>query len=342
MILILTADEDEHADLVCDGLAAAGVDVARFDPVLFPAQATLSVAVGPRGTLDGRIRTGGRDIALADVHTVWLRRPGRPRAHPRLAGTAAGALVEREADAVLTDVWETLDARHVPASPDVVAHASRKVRQLRLASRLGFDLPATVVTSDPDDFLAFHARQHGDVVTKRVGPSQRLATAAGETVVRYTDPVRPRDLVHVEDLRLCPVVAQAYVPKRVELRVTVVGDAVFCAAIHSQTTHHTRHDWRRYDMAHTPMEPFPLPPEVADRCRVLVGALDLCFGTVDLVLTPDGRFVFLEVNPNGQYLWIEDATGLPITDALVALLAGPCRRAGCAPASTPLPHLRTA
>ena len=134
--------------------------------------------------------------------------------------------------------------------------------------------------------------------------------------MRYTEPVRPRDLLHVEDLRLCPLLVQPYVPKRLELRVTVVGHQVFAAAIDSQATNHTRLDWRRYDDAGTPIAPFALPGEVANRCRALVHELGLRYGAIDLVLTPDDRFVFLEINPNGQYLWIELATDLPISDAI--------------------------
>ncbi|NJR75066.1 MAG: hypothetical protein HC773_18390 [Scytonema sp. CRU_2_7] len=113
---------------------------------------------------------------------------------------------------------------------------------------------------------------------------------------------------------------QAYIPKRLELRITVVGQQVFAAEIHSQETNHTRYDWRRYDHHKTPYFPHELPPEVEQRCVQLVEKLGLCYGAIDMILTPDGRYVFLEINPNGQYLWIELATGLPISDAICDLL----------------------
>ena len=116
------------------------------------------------------------------------------------------------------------------------------------------------------------------------------------------------------------MIFQAYVPKRFELRITVVGQQVFAAEIHSQHTNHTRHDWRRYDLDETPHFPHALPPDVAQRCIQLVQELGLCYGAIDMVLTPDDRYVFLEINPSGQYLWIEQLTGLPITDALCDLL----------------------
>jgi glutathione synthase/RimK-type ligase-like ATP-grasp enzyme len=111
------------------------------------------------------------------------------------------------------------------------------------------------------------------------------------------------------------------VPKRVELRITVVGDQVFAAEIHSQKAKRTRIDWRRYDLAHTPHYPHTLPDEVRRSCVELVRRLGLCYGAIDMVLTPDGRYVFLEINPNGQFLWIEQLTGMPISDAICDLLA---------------------
>jgi glutathione synthase/RimK-type ligase-like ATP-grasp enzyme len=110
------------------------------------------------------------------------------------------------------------------------------------------------------------------------------------------------------------------VPKRFELRVTVVGEQVFAAEIHSQQTNRTRVDWRRYDLSHTPHLPHALPEHVQVKCVELVRRLGLCYGAIDLILTPDGRYVFLEINPSGQYMWIEERTGLPISEAVANLL----------------------
>jgi glutathione synthase/RimK-type ligase-like ATP-grasp enzyme len=100
------------------------------------------------------------------------------------------------------------------------------------------------------------------------------------------------------------------------------------AEIHSQESNHTRHDCRRYDWYQTTYRPHALPREVERHCRQLVERLDLCYGAIDLILTPDGRYVFLEINPNGQYLWIEQATGLPISEAVGELLMAGATRGG--------------
>jgi glutathione synthase/RimK-type ligase-like ATP-grasp enzyme len=118
------------------------------------------------------------------------------------------------------------------------------------------------------------------------------------------------------------VIFQQYVPKRVELRVTVVGRRVFAAEIDSQASRSTRHDWRHYDDPNVQYRIHTLPPEMARACVRLVEALGLSFGAIDLIQTPEGKYVFLEINPNGQWGWIEDLTGLPISDAIADWLAG--------------------
>jgi glutathione synthase/RimK-type ligase-like ATP-grasp enzyme len=201
----------------------------------------------------------------------------------------------------------------------VIRRAELKASQLRIAAGLGFALPPTLFTNDPQEFLEFYREHNGRVVSKLPGPA--FIRLAGATFNRYTQIVSRRDIGYADAIRFSPVLFQAYVPKQVELRVTVVGQQVFAAEIHSQQSNHTKHDWRRYDDFETPHYPHDLPRDVSRLCVQLVERLGLCYGAIDLILTPENEYVFLEINPNGQYLWIETLTGLPISDALCDLLA---------------------
>jgi glutathione synthase/RimK-type ligase-like ATP-grasp enzyme len=136
----------------------------------------------------------------------------------------------------------------------------------------------------------------------------------------YTHPVRRRDAAGYQALRHAPLILQEYVPKEVELRITVVGERVFAAEIRSQASRVTQHDWRHYDNERATYAPSALPADVEQRCVRLVQALGLCFGAIDLIVTPEGEYVFLEINPNGQWAWVESLTGLPIADAVAELL----------------------
>lgn len=313
MILILTAPDDVHADAAEAELGRRGAAWARFDPADVPARARLSVGIRD-GRLTRRLTREGGTVDLDAVTAVWFRRPGAPVAPAHLHGDAA-AFVATETGQFVGDVWETLDVPALPAPRPVVRRAQHKVRQLQLALAVGFELPPTVAGNDPDAVLDLFTHTGGRLISKQVGLAE-----LGGGLVRYTEPVSHRDVGHVDGVRHCPVIAQARVPKRVELRVTVVGSRVFTAAIHSQRSNHARHDWRRYDDHNVPLTPWELPDEVAARCVALTRRLGLCYGALDLIVTPDDRYVFIEINPSGQYLWVEEETGLPITAAVVDLL----------------------
>ena len=119
-----------------------------------------------------------------------------------------------------------------------------------------------------------------------------------------------------------PVIYQREIAKACDLRVTVIGERLFATAIHSQADNETEVDWRRgsrVDLVHELVE---LPEELAARCLELTRALDLRYGAIDLIRDSDGANRFLEINPNGQWAWIERRTGAPLSAAIVdALLA---------------------
>jgi hypothetical protein len=320
MILILTEPSDPHADHVINLLKARGAEFVRFHPEDFPARASLSIGYAPTGQMRSLLRVGETTIDLAQVQSVWNRRPRRPVPHEQIQDAAVRDFVAEECQCFLRDLWHVLDCRWLPGQPLAIRRAELKATQLRVAGELGFELPPTLVTNSPNEFLDFYGQHNGNVITKLAGFG--FHQTLSNYFMRFTEVVAKRDVGYVSAIQYCPLILQAYVPKRLELRITVVGRKVFAAEIHSQDTHHTRHDWRRYDLGHTPHFPHALPPEIQARCVGLVERLGLCYGTIDMILTPDGRYVFLEINPSGQYLWIEEKTGLPISAAICDWLMG--------------------
>ncbi|MEU1883701.1 MvdC/MvdD family ATP grasp protein [Streptosporangium sp. NPDC020072] len=322
MILVLTSAGDDHADHVTGLLTSAGADVVVFDPASYPARASVEIGLSGDGSTRRVLDTGERRVVLDELTSLWYRRPLPPAVSPAIrrehVKASVKAYVEQECLAVTEGLWDGLGCLTVPAPRPVVDRAGRKPYQLEQARLLGFELPETLITTDPDGFLDFYDRHEGRVITKPVHGNR--FEADGERFGRFAAPVTPADVAHADALRLCPVIVQAYVPKRVEVRVTVVGRQVFAAEIHSQVSNHTRYDWRHYDPGATPIRTHELPAEIATLCVRLVERLGLVYGAIDLILTPDGRHVFLEINPNGQFLWIEAATGLPIGAAIRDLL----------------------
>jgi glutathione synthase/RimK-type ligase-like ATP-grasp enzyme len=201
--------------------------------------------------------------------------------------------------------------------PSAVQRAESKILQLQIASTVGFACPETLISNDPTEIRAFFRWEHQRVVAKPLrlgyfnyGDSQSAV---------YTTALATSDLADDDALTAAPVIYQQHVEKQCDIRVTVIGSRIFAAAIHSQTEASARIDWRRseVDLAHTIHD---LPEEIAQACIRLVEKLHLKFGAIDLILTPEGRYYFLEINPNGQWLWLEDKLGFMITDAIASWL----------------------
>jgi hypothetical protein len=324
VLFVLTDKTDAHADRVCGLLAARGARFERFDPGDIPTRATVTLAFAPRGRMKVTVRVDDRLLDFGMASTIWYRRPSRPQADPNLNDTARTFVTEATA-AFLRDLYSALDCQWFPGPPDVLSSVGQRLFQLRLATDLGFQVPETLVTNDARAFLAFHQRAGGAVVTKMLSDNRRVPTVADH--VNYCQPVTNRDLARVRTVRSCPSFFQRYIPKRTELRVTVVEGKLFPAEIDSQVTNRTQVDWRRYDASHTPHRATELPDAIGKRCLALVEALGLRFAAIDLIRTPDDDYVFLEANPNGQYLWIERAIGAPISAAICDALVTPAATA---------------
>ncbi|GAA0827923.1 MvdC/MvdD family ATP grasp protein [Streptosporangium amethystogenes subsp. fukuiense] len=319
-VLVLTRDHDPHADHLRQLLARRGARTTVFDNRDYLVRAHVELAYTAHGLARRLLHTESGTLDLDSLTALWWRRPQPPEAHPEITDPSVAAYTALESVNLIGDLWEHLPCRVVPARESVFRRAGHKASQLMLAAELGFEIPETLIATQPDALWDFHNRHDGQIVTKPMGMPWVENLAAGHTVIRKCELVSPRDVGYADALRFSPVIVQQYVPKRLELRVTVVGRQVFAAEIHSQTSNRARVDWRWYDLGVTPHHVHRLPDEIADRCLAMTERLGLAYGALDLVLTPDGRYVFLEINPNGQWLWIEELTGLPISEALCDLL----------------------
>jgi glutathione synthase/RimK-type ligase-like ATP-grasp enzyme len=174
--------------------------------------------------------------------------------------------------------------------------------QLAEARAAGLEIPRTLSSNDPARIRAFLADLGGPAIYKAFYPAQW--EHGNELAVLLTSEVTAEQLPPDAVLRLTPGIYQPKLAKRHELRVTVMGERVVTARLLSQSHAATQVDWRArsVDLA---VEPDVLPPDVERNLLALMRRLGLVFGCVDLVVTPEGRHVFLEVNPMGQFLWIE-------------------------------------
>ena len=318
MILLVAPRTDEPTARIAAHLERAGQRAAWFDTTSFPQESVLIFRM-VRGDCRASLRIGELTLHLDTVASIWSPCAFSPSAQA-VADPQARAFAELECRRALEDLLSVAQARWVPGPLETIRRGQHKLRQLRMAAFVGFATPDTLVTNSPDDALSFHRHQAGNIVSKLTS-ADAFHTTLGDRFARYTEQVSPHDMADENAFRYCPVTLQEHLDKELELRVTVVGEQVFVAAIDSQRSCHSRLDWRRYDRNRATLRPYDLPPGVARCCREITRRLGLAYGAIDLVLTTDGRYVFLELNPAGQYEWVERATDLPISKAICDLLS---------------------
>lgn len=305
-ILVVTELDDPTADLVIAELHRRGIGVARFDTADFPSKVTATIRVGGAGHLEGRVTTPTRAVDLSTVRSVYWRRPTGYRFDHLDPQEATFA--EAEARHGLTGSLTMLDCLYVN-HPFHVRKADYKPAQLATASALGFTVPPTLITNDVDEARAFAAK-HAPAVYKPLRGSGYSKDGQPRAVwVNEVDPDTFDESVAGTMHQF-----QARVDKVANVRVTVVGDRVFCVRIDAEHL-----DWR-YDYDTNKYSPLDMPRWIERRLRAYLARFGLVFGCFDFCLDIDGDWVFLECNPNGQWGWMEPPTGLPFTAAFADLL----------------------
>lgn len=321
MLLFLDQENDAHADHVEAECRRRGVPFFRFCTERFPRDVRVVLHpddVSSRG-IAGRLIHAEGEIDLAEIVGIWFRRPEPPGIDPEIP-QGHRHFVYSEAQETLSGLYRALADRRWVSDPYAIDAGGHKVGQLHLARRLGFNVPKTIVTNEPEDALAFFAGLTGGAIYKPLRFAPIVQEGAEHGI--YTTVL---DLANVEEMRdsirLAPCLFQELVEKSYELRVNVIGERVFAAAIYSQEQEETKIDFRLATESCRHEAVF-LPEEIAALCLRITRELNLRMSNVDLIVTPDGDYVFLEVNPNGQWLWIEKMTGLPLTTALIDEMLG--------------------
>jgi glutathione synthase/RimK-type ligase-like ATP-grasp enzyme len=317
--LLLTHSGDFFTiDRVQAALRRAGWDAVRFDTDTFPLSCQLAVERTPKG-VDAVLQLPERAVRLSDVDAVWLRRLWPPTLPAEMAPEDREACAEACRVALHDVLAHLTDCRWVNALEPAM-RAESKVLQLTVAHALGFELPETTLTNDAGWVERLRAR-HPALVTKLLVP---LSYAMQTERFFYTSELGDADL---RGLRYAPQLFQPLVPKARELRVIAVGRELFVAAIDASKTARGRVDWRQLDAADdTRWVKATLPARERRLVLKLLRALGLESGALDFIVTPGGRHVFLEVNPAGEWGWLERDLGFDISGAFARALMQGARR----------------
>lgn len=316
-VLITTQPGDVHAYAVAIALQQRGAVPVLWHTSDFPHSGAETAEVAAGG-LQVRVRgADGAEFDPATADVVWRRRPAH-HVRREVLHAADQEYVSEACRQFRDGLFSVVNRGAFWVNPNEAARtADRKLYQQEVANSLEFRTPETIFSNDPQRIREFIARNGGSIVFK---PFRGIPWSDDENVyVPYTSRLRADQLVSDELLQASPGIYQAEVTKAYELRVTVIGERVFAAKINSQDTINGRLDWRKA-YSDLRMEPYDLPPRVAGLCCDVVRQLGLVFGCIDLIVTPDAEYVFLEVNQMGQFLFVERYAGIPLLDAFASFL----------------------
>jgi glutathione synthase/RimK-type ligase-like ATP-grasp enzyme len=314
-ILIIGTSVDNHIDRVLRFIPVALY--CRFNIDEYPVKNTISVTY-TKGHRQILMRTGSGIADITGVKTVWFRRLGKPGVSDLISGTTHKNFAYAETEAMIYGLTLLLPGAFWVSGFNATKNACQKPYQLAVAAGEQLVVPATLFTNDVEAFHAFYRQCRGRVVYKTLhSPSVQYEDAR---CLIFTSIVDEAALEKINQVQYCPCIFQELVEKQYELRITVVGGIYFTVKIFSQEQEASKTDWRAGNQDALRYEVTTLPQHIQYKLQQLMIRMQLQYGAVDMIVTPQDEYVFLEVNPHGAWGWIERLTALPVSEAMAQLL----------------------
>jgi RimK-like ATP-grasp domain len=267
----------------------------------------------------GTFRAKDLPVDVDSIASVYFRRPEPPMPKSSIADQ-----MRPWAASELRSAWGGVLAANPKIKwvnhPLAATGASYKPEQLTRASRFGLLIPDTLITTDPGAARAFCQSHHWHVVAKPVSHGEVRAPDDSVTGLIYTNALDARHEPLLDHVSACPTLLQQRIDKDVDVRVTIVDSECIAVALHSQELSTNTVDCRRNNMSGMRYSRIELPPALRDTLVRLTASYDLHYSAIDLVCDRAGNYWYLELNPSGQWAWLEQLLEAPISDAIIRCL----------------------
>ena len=308
-ILIISNSSDLHADLMEPVLKQKGSEAFRLNLDKFPKDYAISHEISNR-QWQARLRhlPSENAIDLDNVGAAWTRKPGDFSFLSEDLPRQEKFHAEQETRHLLNGLLHSMDCywiNHPIASQSALWKTEQSVR----AARMGFKVAPSLVTNEPQAASKFWDQIQGDMVLKslsspflaadKVSSEDRSVSGGLKTTL-----VTQAHMENIEAVKELPCYFQRYFNKAFELRVTIIGEQVFAAKINSQDNEQTKVDFRDFT-ADVRYEAYQLPEEIEHKCREFVHSYQLQYGAMDIIVTPEHEYIFLENNPAGQFWFVQ-------------------------------------
>lgn len=316
VILIVSNPGDDHATSVIKKLNEKGIPYYLFDTSNYPINAQLTFEY------DCKMKeiflwdiSLNENVDLSKIKVGWWRRPLPIKIHEEIKDPNAIQFTYSECFAALSGLWESIDAFWIN-DPVLDDAASKKVFQLKVAGGIGFKTPKTCVTNN----LITAQKFINSLPGKKIIYKSFLATPQAW---RETRILKEDVMAYLDNVKYAPVIFQEFIPAVVDLRITVIGEQIFCIAVDTSKSDY-EYDYR-VTLQSAVIKSHKLPSNIKALLLKFMKRLGLVYGAIDMRLTPDGEYYFLEINTSGEWQFLEEQSNLKITDYFVDFIINKCK-----------------
>lgn len=273
------------------------------------------------------LEQNNKSVKISQISGVWIKRQSvlitsdEDQSYCGFTDYYNYKLWKEEWNSVIKQIISHLSYMRIPFfdEPELIISAERKLLQLDIARTIGFNTPSTLISNSKSRIIEFLHQHNGEGILKL--STQPSFNVYNDVYFIYANKVSIADFDEMDTMINSPFIVQNYIKKKYEIRYTYVNGEHFVCKIESQLSDKSKIDFRRYDFANTPYTAIDAPSEIKDKVSLFMHKLNLNYGALDFIVDENDKWHFLEVNPVGQYGWIEHLTGLPITAAILNYLS---------------------
>lgn len=312
-VLIITSKNDEHADYIIARMNDRGLSdrVIRLNTEDFSDNVVYSFD-GEQFKLE--IQDSERKVSSFEICTVWYRRPIKQKIS--FADPGVEKFVKGQFEHFVNGLYYILcdDVLWINEIKDNL-YAKNKLYQLNVAKKAGFKIPKVLISNDSKAIEAFVSENEIICNKSLTVPHYEYKGIEYPYMTRL---VNKEDILsNIESLNICPTMFQGYLEKKYDIRVVVFGEKMYAFAIYSQENDMSRIDVRGLSPLMVKHEYIELPTEIVEKIKVFMKMQNLYFSSIDLILSADNEYYFIENNCNGQWLWLENVTGKNMSDEFI-------------------------
>lgn len=316
-VLIISSKDDLHVDYVIDKCNALGKgnSIIRLNTEDFISNCKVSF----NGEIFHiKIIDSEKEFFDSEILSVWIRRPKSIKIDWTADAGVSDFIVD-QAEEFLNGLYYCLSDQIKWINPlSSLQKSKHKIPQLKLAKKVGFNVPKVLITNYPEEVIPFF-EETGSICTKSLNrPNYYLNNEFRKFYTKKID--RESFYQHIKSVEICPTFFEQYIEKAFDIRVVIIGQKLFAFQIDSQSNPDSRIDFRGADATKIKHSPHKLPCDIEEKVLSFVKASNLVYSSMDLVLSKENEYYFIENNCNGQWLWLEYLTGVNISDALIDLL----------------------